>query len=171
MAGFSIFLKRNVLRTMQLPQPKYKDMKHSLQPTSKPHLTTFNTADPTLKPGATSSTQLLQRQGVWFHIQNCPRHSKPWQTLEKSSTPVGRDALLKTQNVSVLVSTGRNQMAVQPPSYTVSPSTANSNGSRLCLPFTSFVIGYFIQKEFKGNERSPYLFKNFSIWLYFVFLI
>lgn len=30
---------------------------------------------------------------------------------------------------------------------------------------------HFIQRQFRGNGSSPYLFKNFSIWLYFIFLI
>lgn len=38
-------------------------------------------------------------------------------------------------------------------------------------PLPPFLSIHFIQRELKGNERSRYLFKNFSIWLHFIFLI
>lgn len=151
---------------MQLPPPKYQDIKHPMEPTLKSGTVglTFQNPEPSqahtgvcgttreygFRPKTALDILLQAVADIWAQWAFWP----VWDNSEQICAAQYRRSEHSPLPTLLL-------LPHQP------PRTAAGCPHPL-LPFRRELI---TQKKDKGNERSPYLFKNFSIWLYFIFLI
>ena len=162
--------EKTFLKPIQLPQPKDQDVvsQSDLQseivvpthPNSQSNLSThrcsWNYQEFWVLP-KTALDVLVQALGDMpevLHTRGCSQC-----LCENSGQPSARKykKRLRTQST---------------PSHPVSPATpAQSNRSRPGLSLATTSKSTFYTETIQGNKTSPYLFKNFSIWLYFIFLI